>query len=153
MTAPFAIGGVSGAFATVIVQPIDTLKVQVQVISEQVGKEKSKSLKITEIINKIRSEQGLKVLYRGLDSAIFRQLFYASTRLGAYEFLVTKLGKYKQSKPTKIERASLSVISGALGALVGNPFDVALIRRQASISDGRQVYKNSFQAFKSIIQT
>lgn len=46
-TAPFAIGGVSGAFATVIVQPIDTLKVQVQVISEQVGKEKSKSLKIT----------------------------------------------------------------------------------------------------------
>ena len=46
-TAPFAIGGVSGAFATVIVQPIDTLKVQVQVISEQIGKEKSKSLKIS----------------------------------------------------------------------------------------------------------
>lgn len=93
------------------------------------------------------------MLYRGLDSAIFRQLFYASTRLGAYELLVTKLAKYKQSKPTKIERAALSVVSGALGALVGNPFDVALIRRQASISDGRQAYKNSFQAFKSIIQT
>lgn len=93
------------------------------------------------------------MLYRGLDSAIFRQLFYASTRLGAYELLVTKLAKYKQSKPTKIERAALSVVSGALGALVGNPFDVALIRRQASISDGRQAFKNSFQAFKSIIQT
>ena len=37
-TAPFAIGGVSGAFATIIVQPLDTLKVQVQVISEQIGK-------------------------------------------------------------------------------------------------------------------
>lgn len=93
------------------------------------------------------------MLYRGLDSAIFRQLFYASTRLGAYEFLVAKLAKYKQSKPTKMERAALSVISGALGALVGNPFDVALIRRQASISDGRKAYKNSFQAFKNIIQT
>ena len=29
----FAIGGFSGMFATLVIQPIDTLKVQIQVIS------------------------------------------------------------------------------------------------------------------------
>lgn len=35
----FLIGGASGAFATLLVQPIDTFKVQVQVVSEQKGKQ------------------------------------------------------------------------------------------------------------------
>jgi hypothetical protein len=30
---PFAIGGVSGAIATSVIQPLDTLKVQVQIVS------------------------------------------------------------------------------------------------------------------------
>lgn len=34
----FYIGGVSGAIATLLIQPLDTLKVQVQVVSEQKGK-------------------------------------------------------------------------------------------------------------------
>lgn len=45
-----------------------------------------------------------------------------------------------------------SILSGVFGALIGNPFDVALIRRQASISSGQKNYKNTFQAFKSIIR-
>jgi solute carrier family 25 oxoglutarate transporter 11 len=84
------------------------------------------------------------VLYRGLDSAILRQLFYASARLGAYEILVGKLEKSKSKKASKLERAGLSFISGAFGALVGNPFDVALIRRQASIGSGKNAYRNTF---------
>ena len=30
---PFSIGGISGATATAVIQPIDTLKVQIQVVS------------------------------------------------------------------------------------------------------------------------
>jgi hypothetical protein len=30
---PFAIGGVSGAIATSVIQPLDTLKVQIQIVS------------------------------------------------------------------------------------------------------------------------
>ena len=88
---PFLIGGLSGALATIIIQPIDTLKVQVQVVSEQLGKTKSSSLTLSNILYKIQSEQGLQVLYRGLDSAILRQLFYASARLGAYDVMIAKL--------------------------------------------------------------
>lgn len=85
---PFAIGGISGSLATLVIQPLDTLKVQVQVISERLGRGKSDSLAITNILTRLRLENGLQVLYRGLDSAILRQVFYASARLGAYEALI-----------------------------------------------------------------
>jgi hypothetical protein len=43
LIAPFCIGGISGAIATAVIQPIDTFKVQIQVISEKIGKkDKSK---------------------------------------------------------------------------------------------------------------
>ena len=152
-SAPFAIGGISGSLATLVIQPLDTLKVQVQVISERLGRGKSDSLAISNILMRLRSENGLQVLYRGLDSAILRQIFYASARLGAYEALISKMEKVKGKKASKFDKAGMSFISGAFGALVGNPFDVALIRRQASISSGINVYRNTFEAFKSIIKT
>jgi solute carrier family 25 (mitochondrial oxoglutarate transporter), member 11 len=93
----------------------------------------------------------LKVLYRGLDSAIFRQIFYASARLGAYEALLARL-QSGDRKANNLEKAGLSFLSGAFGALVGNPFDVALIRRQASIANGKNAYKNTYTAFKTIVQ-
>lgn len=34
---PFAIGGVSGAVATSVIQPIDTFKVQIQVLLKKLG--------------------------------------------------------------------------------------------------------------------
>ena len=88
---PFCIGGISGAAATSVIQPLDTLKVQIQVISEQLGRSKTSDLSVPSIISKIRSEKGLSALYRGLDSAIFRQIFYASARIGAYESSVSSL--------------------------------------------------------------
>lgn len=44
------------------------------------------------------------------------------------------------------------MISGAFGALIGTPFDVALVRRQASITNGRNAYRNTFDAFNSIMK-
>lgn len=37
------------------------------------------------------------------------------------------------------------------GALIGNPFDVVLIRRQATISTGAIPDRNTYQAFRRII--
>ena len=53
--APFAIGGLAGATATAFIQPIDTLKVQIQVISEKLGRSKTKDLSIFNILSKIRT--------------------------------------------------------------------------------------------------
>ena len=149
----FVIGGLSGAFATMIIQPLDTLKVSIQVASEQLGIQgKAKLLSIGKVWSTIiNNEQGLKTLYRGLDSAILRQLFYASTRVGFYNYFVQM---YKDSgrQATSLEKVGMSVASGALGALIGNPFDVALIRRQASITENKVPYRNTLHAFTDIIK-
>lgn len=85
----FAIGGFSGMFATCVIQPIDTLKVQIQIISERDGKNLTRTNRsMLKVLKSIYYEKGFKILYRGLDSAILRQLFYASARLGSYTWAV-----------------------------------------------------------------
>lgn len=54
-------------------------------------------------------------------------------------------------KASSLEKVVLSMVSGAFGALIGNPFDVALIRRQASLSNNVNHYKSTFDAFRSIL--
>lgn len=88
---PFIIGGISGAIATSIIQPIDTFKVQIQIVSEKIGKTNQSKISFYSILKEIHSSQGLSVLYRGLDSAIFRQIFYGSARLGSYNLVVNYL--------------------------------------------------------------
>jgi solute carrier family 25 oxoglutarate transporter 11 len=81
----------------------------------------------------VQSKDGFKTLYRGLDSAILRQLFYASARVGFYNYFI-RLYKEAGRAPSNLDKVNMSIVSGALGAIIGNPFDVALIRRQASIT-------------------
>ena len=42
--------------------------------------------------------------------------------------------------------------SGIFGAIVGTPFDVALIRRQATVTTGKKTYANTYDAFRSIMK-
>ena len=44
------------------------------------------------------------------------------------------------------------MLSGAFGALVGTPFDVALVRRQASVTNNKNHYPNTLKAFSSIVR-
>jgi len=67
-----------------------------------------------------------------LDSAIWRQLVYGSARLGAYNWAIVYY-RNKKIELSKSQKVLLATASGVFGALVGNPFDVALIRKQASI--------------------
>ena len=54
--APFAIGGISGMTATLAIHPLDTFKVQMQVISEQYGKANQKQkVSIMKIVKQIQN--------------------------------------------------------------------------------------------------
>jgi len=53
---------------------------------------------------------------------------------------------------TKTQKVLIAAISGAFGAIIGNPFDVALIRKQASINNKvDKPYRNTYDAFRRII--
>ena len=65
----FAIGGLSGMTATACIQPIDMVKVRIQLKSEA----KSGNLSPFTIAKEIyANEGGIKGFYKGIDSALLR---------------------------------------------------------------------------------
>jgi hypothetical protein len=46
---------------------------------------------IIDVFKHIYNDKGIMVLYRGLGSAIWRQIYYSSVRLGSYTFITEKL--------------------------------------------------------------
>ena len=99
------IGMVSGCTATMIIQPIDMVKVRLQIKNEEFGILKSQGkpvpnvkLSFIPMAKTIIGESGPLGLYRGLSSALMRQVFYATTRLGLYKILTENHKKKTKSK-------------------------------------------------------
>ena len=49
------------------------------------------------------AKDGIRGFYRGLDSAVTRQLFYATTRLGMYKTLTQIIGEKNKAEGQRIE--------------------------------------------------
>ena len=83
------------------VQPMDMLKVRIQLNSES-----GKSRNPAEVAKTILQERGIKGFYAGIDSALLRQAVYATMRLGIY-FNLTEFLKSK--KYQNIDNVNLSM--------------------------------------------
>ena len=131
---PFVNGGLAGMTATTIIQPIDMIKVRLQLAGEGLSTgPKPTPLGITREI--IASGKALD-LYTGLSAGLLRQAVYTTARLGFFDTFMamakTRAEKNNQTIGFK-ERAGAGLTAGGLAAMVGNPADLALIRMQ---SDG-----------------
>ncbi|KAJ3343894.1 putative mitochondrial 2-oxoglutarate/malate carrier protein [Gonapodya sp. JEL0774] len=148
---PYVFGGVSGMTATTIIQPIDMIKVRIQLMGEG---SKTASASPIALFRQIVAKEGFFSLYRGLSAGLLRQATYTTARLGLFnsfkDMIVAQNGG---GKPTFAQSAFAGLAAGGLGALVGNPADLSLIRMQA---DGtlppaeRRGYKNVFDALVRI---
>jgi len=147
----FALGGISGSTATLAIQPIDMIKVRIQLLSEQ----GMKNLNPINIAKDIIAKDGFISLYRGLDSAIVRQVFYGTTRLGLfYSFLDHYKHKNKGKEVSLGQKSISSFCAGGIAALVANPADLILIRMQADGTlhpEQRRNYKNVLDGFRRVI--
>jgi solute carrier family 25 oxoglutarate transporter 11 len=101
----------------------------------------------------IAKQEGITGMYKGLTAGLLRQATYTTTRLGVYQSLEEKYRKSNGRPPQFYAKAALAAASGGIGALVGTPAEVALIRMT---SDGRlppnerRGYKNAFDALYRI---
>jgi len=147
----FAIGGTAGIVATVAILPIDYIKVHIQCLSEGKSNVKISALSFAK---EIYHQKGLLEFYSGLSSAITRQAVYATTRLGLYKTLVDRHKERQGTDSISFWFKFLySSISGAIGAIVGNPCDIALIRVQTDHSlplEKRRNYTGIFNALYRI---
>mmetsp|Transcript_12350 Transcript_12350/g.40606 ORF Transcript_12350/g.40606 Transcript_12350/m.40606 type:complete len:291 (-) Transcript_12350:90-962(-) len=144
---PFANGGLSGMGATCLIQPIDIVKVRIQL-----GATGGPFGVASEIIKK----EGFGTLYTGLSAGLLRQATYTTARLGLFNIFMDELKKRNAGQPIPlIEKAGAGLAAGGLGAIFGSPADLSLIRMQA---DGtlpvaeRRNYKGAGDALMSIVK-
>eukprot|EP00026_Physarum_polycephalum_P012494 Phypoly_transcript_12811.p1 GENE.Phypoly_transcript_12811~~Phypoly_transcript_12811.p1 ORF type:complete len:298 (+),score=35.64 Phypoly_transcript_12811:154-1047(+) len=150
---PFIVGGLSGMGAAAATHPIDLLKVRMQLYGES-GKEMGRVglFKTAVLIAK----DGPLAFYKGLSASLLRQATYTTTRFGAYDFFKDQLTKGQQTQVLPLyQKVVVSVAAGCVGAIVGTPSDVVMVRMQA---DGKQPvelrrnYKNVFDGLFRIVR-
>lgn len=141
----FAFGGSAGMAATCVVQPIDLIKTRMQLATA--GPDGIKPGFVSTLSSVSRTE-GVSGLYRGLSAGLFRQLTYTTARLGTFGLLKDMMTENNEALPF-YKKAAAGMGAGAVGAMVGNPAEIALVRMTA---DGRlpaaerRNYKSVFDA-------
>ncbi|ERN20407.1 hypothetical protein AMTRI_Chr03g140520 [Amborella trichopoda] len=142
---PFVNGGGAGMLATCVIQPIDMIKVRIQ-LGQGSG---------THVAKTMLREEGLGAFYKGLSAGLLRQATYTTARLGSFRILTNKAVAANDGKPLPLyQKALCGLTAGAIGACVGSPADLALIRMQADATlpvAQRRNYKNAFHALFRIV--
>lgn len=154
---PFVNGGLSGMVATTVIQPVDMIKVRIQLAGEGVaGGPKPTPISVTRDI--LASGKALD-LYTGLSAGLLRQAVYTTARIGFFDTFMGSLSARAKANGKQVgfsERATAGLSAGGLAAMLGNPADLALIRMQ---SDGlkpvaeRKNYKSVIDALTSIAKS
>ncbi|KAJ2940396.1 hypothetical protein O0L34_g75 [Tuta absoluta] len=144
----FAFGGAAGMAATCVVQPLDLIKTRMQLS----GGGKSSFAVAGEII----AREGFLKLYAGLSAGLLRQATYTTTRLGVYNYLFDSYRERNQgANPGFMTKTLLGVGAGSIGAFVGTPAEVALIRMTADgrlPKEQRRNYRNVADALMRIVK-
>jgi hypothetical protein len=135
--------------ATSVIQPVDMVKVRIQLAGNQ-------SVSAFEVTSKIIKEGKFLDLYSGLSAGLLRQAVYTTARMGFFGTFMNKIGTKAKAENRAVsfgERTIAALSAGGLGAILGNPADLALIRMQ---SDGmrplaeRKNYTSVLNALKRI---
>ena len=102
-------------------------------------------------------------LYSGLSAGLLRQAIYATSRMGLFETFMQLLTSRAEEKttlrgvPTEVtflQRSMAGIAAGGMGALLGNPADLALVRMQTdkmASPENRANYSSVFNALRRIV--
>lgn len=114
------ISSFAGMGAAIFCHPLDVLRVQIQVGGGKAG--------IVDAAKTIFRDNGPKGMYAGIGAAFLRQWTYGSCRMGIYSTLL-KSQAPKDGSPIPFSKKMLfGSISGGIGAFVGTPSELALVR-------------------------
>ncbi|KFK32807.1 hypothetical protein AALP_AA6G290600 [Arabis alpina] len=150
----FAEGGIASIVAGCSTHPLDLIKVRMQLQGESSAVPIQTNLRpalafhtssttvhappprvgIIGVGSQIIRKEGMRALFSGVSATVLRQTLYSTTRMGLYDILKTKWTDPETKTMPIIRKLTAGFIAGAIGAAVGNPADVAMVRMQA---DGR----------------
>lgn len=137
----FVEGGAASIVAGCSTHPLDLIKVRMQLQGEG-GGGGAENLKQRvpqpgrmgplAMGARIVQQEGVAALFSGVSATLLRQATYSTTRMGLYEILKSK---WEEGNRLALHKKILAgLVAGGIGAAVGNPADMAMVRMQA---DGR----------------
>jgi len=145
---PFVTGSMAGCIAGSIVQPIDIVKVRIQVGAAEGG-----STSPAVIARQMLQNEGFRGFYQGISGMIARQVLYTGSRLGLYDKF-TAMASSKPGEALPFWKSSVCALSaGGIAAVIGNPADLSLIRMQTDTmlpEAQRRNYRHVLHAFSTI---
>ncbi|KAJ3340101.1 hypothetical protein HDU83_007263 [Entophlyctis luteolus] len=115
--------------ATTVIQPIDMVKVRIQLLGEGA---KGKGVSPFTVARQLVATHGISAFYTGLSAGLLRQATYTTARMGLFNTFMAVLDDGGKKKVGFVEKAAAGLAAGGLGAVAGNPCDLALIRMQES---------------------
>lgn len=156
----FVEGGIASIIAGCSTHPLDLIKVRMQLQGEASA---SASVQTTQTLRpalafhppnnttnahvpvaprvgpvavgvRIVQQEGVAALFSGISATVLRQTLYSTTRMGLYDMLKKKWTDPNTKNMPLGKKIVAGLIAGGIGAAVGNPADVAMVRMQA---DGR----------------
>lgn len=134
---PGIIAAVSSLTATAMIQPFDTLKSRMQVSNEA-----ARPTGFVLTSKEMMASGGVGAFYSGLSSALLRQAFYGTIRVGLYRYLFQQEADRNNGSVAYLKKVMFSVCSGAVGSFFGSPFDIVLVRMQVDGSLPKQFQRN-----------
>lgn len=132
--------------ACLVTHPLDLAKVRLQTASVP-------GQSLASMVYQIIKNDGFFAIYSGLTASLLRQATYSTVRFGAYEYMKDSYQEKYDKMPTTAVLLPMSMLSGALGGLVGNPSDVVNIRMQNDSTlplEQRRNYRNALDGIYRI---
>ncbi|GMI78454.1 dicarboxylate carrier 2, PLANT UNCOUPLING MITOCHONDRIAL PROTEIN 4 [Hibiscus trionum] len=173
----FVEGGVASIVAGCSTHPLDLIKVRLQLQGETMaatshhlrpalafssGSSATASIHLSpppqrlgpiSLGLRIVHSEGLGALFSGVSATVLRQSLYSTTRMGLYDIFKQRWTDPETKTMHLSKKIAAGLIAGGIGAAVGNPADMAMVRMQA---DGRlpraqrRDYKGVFDAIARI---
>ncbi|EPS72906.1 hypothetical protein M569_01849 [Genlisea aurea] len=165
----FVEGGVASIVAGCSTHPLDLLKVRLQLQGEAIHTLRPAlafhshhihlpppRLGLVSVGFNILRQEGLAGLFSGVSATVLRQALYSTTRMGLYQVLKDKWTDPDTHTMSLQRKILAGLLSGGVGAAVGNPADVAMIRMQADgrlPASQRRNYKSAVDAIHQIVKS
>ncbi|URE16693.1 Mitochondrial 2-oxoglutarate malate carrier [Musa troglodytarum] len=128
----FLEGGIASIVAGCSTHPLDLVKVRMQLQGEAISPSRPGPIAVGAQILRAEGPAGL---FSGVSATLLRQTLYSTTRMGLYDMLKKRWSAPGDGGSLPLHRkVAAGLIAGGIGAAVGNPADVAMVRMQA---DGR----------------
>jgi hypothetical protein len=121
-----ALGGASCVFTVNFTHPIELVKTRMQVTGSE----------LSVIVRNTMAQEGAASFWKGIVWAWGREGSYASIKLGGYAPVRDALGASGKDAPFYLKFAA-GAITGGVGSVVGNPFDV--LKTLAQANQGKSV--------------